>query len=123
MKALKIAKFVVAILIILFCILWIKSCKKEYTNNKTEATSTTTPNYSETLMFSGTTPCSPTFNYKFRIEADGPIWEKFPGIDQPIYWDGTSKQSVPDRESGAVDITSADPDNPNIQVRIYLVTN
>ena len=55
------------------------------------------------------------------IESGGPIWEKFPGIEEIIYFDGKSMSAIPARKSGPVQIKSADPNNPHMWVKIYMI--
>lgn len=121
MPEIKYIKTGIYVLIIFLIIMGIKS--KISSLPKEEKTENVVETSAETLMFVGTTPCSPTFNYKFRMESDGPISMKFPGIEEKIYWNGTDilENLGAGGKPGPVEILSTDPKNPNIEVRIYLV--
>jgi hypothetical protein len=73
------------------------------------------------LMVVDTTPCSPTFDYKFRLVTDGPVWEKFPGIPDPVYFDGIHDNPVRNRLAGPVKIWSADPKKKHIRIQIWKI--
>lgn len=67
----------------------------------------------------GTTPCDLTFDYKFRIITSGPVYEKFPGIPNTIYYDGLNDNPVGNRYAGPVHFESADPNNPHINITVW----
>lgn len=98
-----------------------KSCGSDSNTQPSQTEALQKAIQNRVLMFEGFTPCSPTFDYKFHIEVEGPVWEKFPGIDEPIYFDGKSFPTVPARLPGPVEITSANPQKPHVKVRIYQI--
>ena len=86
-------------------------------NKKANNTTNTSPQ--GTLMFTGETPCSPTFDYSFDMKVGGPVKIKYPGVSDTIYWDGISDIQAPRRNSGPVYICSSNPSDPHVWVKIW----
>ena len=131
MHAEKYIKIAIAIVLMAIAIFWIKSCVSEYkakkateppkTENTTSQPQTSNGQEALVLMFDGYTTCSPSIDYKFELDTQGdPIYAKFPGISEKVYYSGKGKIKVPPRSSGPVTITSADP-KKEARVRIWKV--
>lgn len=71
--------------------------------------------------FNLNTPCSQMLpkNSNFGIDVGGPVYIKFTG-SRIFYWNGKDNLNCPDRESGPVEITSADPNKSVwVSIKIY----
>lgn len=113
--------FIVVIVIMFFPSIF-RGCKKE-TKTTINTNQKSSDIKQEDLRYNTITPCSPIFDYKFRFEKTGdPVWLKFPGIQEEIYWDGISDFKVPQRNTGAVTIKTAKKQGESL-VKIYQVYN
>lgn len=103
----------------------INSCKRNNSESDKTSTGNTAPTNTgqeaTVLMFDGQTTCYPSIDYKFELDTQGdPIYLKFPGVTQPVFYSGKGTIKVPPRNSGPVTITSANP-NREARVRIWKV--
>ncbi|MEI7765239.1 MAG: hypothetical protein WCI93_01490 [bacterium] len=95
--------------------------KEKSTENHASSAQTNNGQEGLVLMFDGYTPCNPPINYKFELDTQGdPINMDFPGVSNPIHYSGKGTIDVPQRTSGNVTITSANP-GKEARVRIWKV--
>lgn len=108
----------VTILIIVVIIWIISSIFNSCNRPKNPETASPTTQILKNVKYDGYTPFSESINYKFEIDSLGdPMFLKFPGISETIYYSGKGTFKVPPRKSGIVYITSADP-NKEARLRI-----
>ena len=108
--------------LIMFCSFVFCGHRKTSTSDTDTKIIQTPVSGSRILRVTDYTTCSHTFDYKFEIETDGdPVWMKFPGIKDSIYYSGKGRFDMPvdRRDSGPVTITSAT--NSQVRIRIYEV--
>jgi hypothetical protein len=118
-------KTVLTILALIFVVVQVKSCYRDYKikadKTKPSATarpSATTPTTKVLIpRFDGFTPIEFPINWPFEIETDGdPIVMQFPGVPDPVRYSGKGSMSTPERRSGITKITSCS--NKQVRVRI-----